>query len=281
MSADLQVAVITGAASGIGFGMASAFAEGGMRVVLSDVRPDELDRAVTVLTEQGHDVIGVHTDVSVHTDVESLAAATLQRFGRVDVLCNNAGVSTLERIVNLSIADWAWTIGIDLWGPIHGVSVFLPIMESQGFGHINSTSSVGGLVANRGTAPYNVSKAGVISLMATLERELRAVQSPVRASVLCPGPVKTALATSSTVLDSAQRAGSDRERSDEANHIQSKMGEGLATHGMDPRQVGQLVFDAVRDQNFWVLTHPELIQHLQAEIDAMLEDRSLPRLRML
>jgi NAD(P)-dependent dehydrogenase (short-subunit alcohol dehydrogenase family) len=184
-SVEGRVAVVTGPASGMGLGMARAFAAAGMRVVAADVRADVLEAAVAAARADGHDVIGVPTDVSKLEDVEALAAATMDAFGPVHVLCNDAGVGLFSPISTTSIDDWEWMLGIDLWGPIYGIKVFLPLIEQQDEGHINSTSSLAGLVAGGAAGAYNVAKHGVVALMATLERERRSAKSPVRTSVLC------------------------------------------------------------------------------------------------
>ena len=182
-----RVAVVTGAASGIGLGIARAFAAAGMKVVLADVREEPLEQAAAELRDGGGQAIAVRTDVTRLDEVEALAAATLAEFGAVHVLCNNAGVGGFARIADTTIDDWRWTLEVDLWGPIHGVKTFLPIIEAQDEGHINSTSSMAGLLAAPRLGAYNVAKHGVVALMATLERELRGAHSPVRTSVLCPG----------------------------------------------------------------------------------------------
>ena len=192
-----RVAVVTGAASGIGLGIARAFAAAGMKVVLADVREEPLEQAAAELRDSGGQAIGVRTDVTRLDEVEALAAATLAEFGAVHVLCNNAGVGLFTRIAETTIDDWRWTLEIDLWGPIHGVKTFLPIIEREDEGHINSTSSMAGLLAVPRLGAYNVAKHGVVALMATLERELRAAHSPVRTSVLCPGAVNTGIIANS------------------------------------------------------------------------------------
>ena len=192
-----RVAVVTGAASGIGLGIARAFAAAGMKVVLADVRDEPLEQAAAELRDSGGQAIAVRTDVTRLDEVEALAAATLAEFGAVHVLCNNAGVGHFTRIAETTIDDWRWTLEIDLWGPIHGVKTFLPIIEREDEGHINSTSSMAGLLAVPRLGAYNVAKHGVVALMATLERELRAAHSAVRASVLCPGPVNTGIIANS------------------------------------------------------------------------------------
>jgi NAD(P)-dependent dehydrogenase (short-subunit alcohol dehydrogenase family) len=216
-----RVAVVTGAASGIGLGMVRAFTAAGMNVVAADLRADSLDAVVTELRADGHDVVGVPTDVSQRADVEALAEATLDTFGAVHVLCNNAGVGIFSPIAKTTLDDWEWVIGVDLWGPIHGVSVFLPLIEQQDEGHINSTSSVAGLIAGGAAGAYNVAKHGVIALMATLERELRAAKSPVRASVLCPGAVNTGIGANSIESRRARR-GQATERTREGDKLGSR-----------------------------------------------------------
>src|ERR1700730_15384216 len=172
-----RVAVVTGGAGGICLGMVGAFAGAGMRVVIADVRKDAIDAAVAELTGQGHEAIGVPTDVSKLPEVEALAAAALDAFRRGHVLCNNAGVGTFSPISRTSIDDWEWMLGIDLWGPIYGVKTFLPLIEREDQGHINSTASIAGLVAGGAAGRYNVAKHGIVALMTTLERELRAAKS--------------------------------------------------------------------------------------------------------
>ena len=188
-----KVAVVTGAGSGIGLGMARAFAGAGMRLVLADIESTALDAAVAELRGAGHEAIGVRTDVSRLSEVEALATATMDTYGAVHVLCNNAGVGVAAPIGQTSIADWEWTLAIDLWGPIYGVKTFLPLIEAQGEGHLNSTASMAGLLAGPTLGAYNVAKHGVVALMASLERDLRVAKSPIRASVLCPGPINTGM----------------------------------------------------------------------------------------
>jgi NAD(P)-dependent dehydrogenase (short-subunit alcohol dehydrogenase family) len=274
-----RVAVVTGAAAGMGLGMVRAFAGAGMRVVAADVRADALDDAVAGVRAGGYDVIGVPTDVSKLSDVEALAAAAMDTYGAVHVLCNNAGVGLFAPLSKVSIDDWEWILGIDLWGPIYGVKVFLPLIEQQGEGHINSTSSIAGLVAGGAAGPYNVAKHGVVALMATLERELRAAKSPVRASVLCPGAVRTDIGRNS-VESRRSRRGETAPRSAEGDKLGDKMASALEG-GMDPDDVGHLVLDAILHDRFWVFTAPRLISHLQQQVDSMIGDGALSRLRLV
>ncbi len=264
-----RVAVVTGAASGIGLGIARACAAAGMKVVLADVRAEPLEQAAAELRDRGAQAIAVRTDVARLDEVEALAAATLAEFGAVHVLCNNAGVGHFTRIADTTIDDWRWTLDIDLWGPIHGVSTFLPIIEREDEGHINSTSSMAGLLAVPRLGAYNVAKHGVVALMATLERELRAAHSPVRTSVLCPGAVNTAILTNSM---------ESRRRSTGAGDTVESVG--AIGDGAEPDDVGRMVVDAIRNDRFWIFTAPELVASVQHQVAAMAEDQSLSRLRL-
>jgi NAD(P)-dependent dehydrogenase (short-subunit alcohol dehydrogenase family) len=274
-----RVAVVTGAASGIGLGMVRAFAAAGMRVVAADLRPGPLESAVATLRSAGHEVVGVPTDVSRREDVQALAEATLDAYGAVHVLCNNAGVGIFAPISKMSVDDWEWILGIDLWGPIHGVSVFLPLIEREDEGHINSTSSVAGLIAGGAAGAYNVAKHGVVALMATLERELRAAKSTVHSSVLCPGAVNTQIGPNS-VESRRERRGHQTGRTPEGDKLGGKINAALAD-GMDPDEVGRLVLDAIRRDAFWVFTDPRLLRHVQQQVDEMIGDGTLSRLRLV
>jgi NAD(P)-dependent dehydrogenase (short-subunit alcohol dehydrogenase family) len=274
MQVEGRVAVVTGAASGIGLGMARAFTGAGMKVVLADIEQAPLDEAVSELSSAGHEVMALRTDVSELPQIEALAAATMDHFGAVHVLCNNAGVGTSGPVGQTSMEDWRWTLAIDLWGPIYGVETFLPLIEQSGGGHINSTASMAGLYAGASLGAYNVAKHGVVALMASLERDLRMAKSNTRASVLCPGPINTNIVAS------------ERNRSAEsaAQHVETEAGgkfwdiltRTLAT-GMDPNEVGGLVLGAVERDEFWVLTHPEMAAIVSKQYEAMMDDRGLTR----
>jgi NAD(P)-dependent dehydrogenase (short-subunit alcohol dehydrogenase family) len=271
---DLQdkVAVITGSASGIGFGLATALLAAGCNVVLADVEEAALEKATAELDAGAPGrVHGVVTDVADLASVEALAQSTLDRFGQVDVLCNNAGVSTFSAIEHLSMDDWKWVLGVDLWGVIHGVHVFLPIMVRQGTpAHIMSTASLAGLLS--GTAqigPYGVAKVGVVSLSETLRIELAAAGRPIGVSVLCPG------LTNTNVLDC------DRNRprelgvevtTDAGDTWRATMREGFrGPTGKEPLEVAEMVVDAIRNDRFWVISHGDLKPVLEQRFAEILD----------
>jgi NAD(P)-dependent dehydrogenase (short-subunit alcohol dehydrogenase family) len=265
-----RVAVVTGAASGIGLGIARAFAAAGMKVVLADVREEPVNQAAAELRDGGGRAIAVRTDVRRLDEVEALAAATMAEFGAVHVLCNNAGVGHFARIADTTIDDWRWTLEIDLWGPIHGVTTFLPIIEREDEGHINSTSSMAGLLAVPRLGAYSVAKHGVVALMAALERELRAAKSPVRTSVLCPGAVNTGI-----LANSAENRRRSTGAAEQAAESVAAIGSGA-----EPDDVGRLVLDAIRNDRFWIFTAPDLVTSVHHQVAAMTEDQSLSRLRL-
>ena len=189
-----RVAVITGGASGIGLALTRAFLAAGTRVVIADIELQALDDARAALgPEVSERVHSVLVDVADLHSVEVLAASTLDRFGQVDIVCNNAGVSTFNTVDRLTMADWQWVLGVDLWGVINGVHTFLPIMLQQGTpGHIVNTASIAGLVSGIAhLAPYAVAKVGVVSLSETLRMELQMSGAPIGVSVLCPSSTNT------------------------------------------------------------------------------------------
>ncbi len=269
-----QVAVITGGASGIGRGMARAFADAGMKIMIADLDEAMMAAVVSELSNRGVEAASQSCDVSKLEQVEALAAATLERFGAVHVLCNNAGVGIPTPTNNIRLEDWRWMIDVDLWGPIYGVKTFLPIMEEQGVGHINTTASLAGLIGGSFMGAYNVAKHGAVALMTTLERDLRGRKSPVRASVLCPGPINTDISRHSV----GYRPSKAKPKTNSA--AEGKAGaavQALLDKGMDPDEVGRLVLDGIQRDTFWLLTHPSFSKVLTRQLDALIEDGSLTK----
>ena len=255
---DLQgkVAVITGGGSGIGRSLAHAFAAEGMKVVLPAVNEVSMRAVEAELAEGGTEVLPVLCDTSLEASVHALAQATLDRFGAAHVLCNNAGVAGKGDPWSGPISSWDWVIGINLYGVIHGIRAFLPIMQDQGEGHIVNTASMAGLVALPGAAAYNATKTAVVAISEGLFLELRGLGSPVGVSVLCPGFVKTNLVTSQQWQD---RLGPEPGETTNpiGQLIQTMLTEGVE-NGVDPAGIAAQVLDAIHADRFWILTHPEM-----------------------
>ena len=249
---DGKTAVITGAAGGMGLSMARSFANAGMNVALADIDVGRLEAAVAGLRADGHAAMGVPTDVSKEDQIQALAQAALDEFGAVHVMSNNAGIGIAGTVDDMTIDDWKWTIDVDLWSVVYGVRTFLPLMKEQGEGHITATSSMAGLTCGPVLGAYHVAKHGVVALMDTVRIELKIAKSDVRASVLCPGPIDTDIAYS------------DRLRPDDVvtrdnNKLEEKFFQSLRDElagGMDPDEVGEMVLEAVQNERFWILTHP-------------------------
>jgi NAD(P)-dependent dehydrogenase (short-subunit alcohol dehydrogenase family) len=269
-----RVAVVTGGASGIGLGIARALGQRGMKLMIADLNEETIESAVRALRVEGVQAEGVRCDVSKLEDVEDLAAATLERFGTVHVLCNNAGVGLPTSSRNIKLEDWKWIIDVDLWGPIYGLKVFTPLIEAAGEGHISSTASMAGLISANKMGAYSVAKHGVVALMCALERELRSKKSSITASVLCPGPINTNISFNSLSYrpERADAVKTSTIKGRQGASIQASLESGMA-----PDEVGNLVVDAIENQKFWILTHPHWAKGVQRQLDALREDQSLTK----
>src|SRR5262249_35334291 len=186
------VVVIPAGASGIGRALADRFAAEGSKIVLADIEPKPLEEAAAALRAGGATVLAVPTDVSKPEQVQALCNRTVAEFGRVDVVCNNAGVAVSGPAWEHTLADWEWVLGVNLWGVIHGGRTFVPVMLRQGGeGHIVNTASVAGLASSPAMSIYNVTKHAVVTLSETLHKDLGLLGVPIKVSVLCPGFVRT------------------------------------------------------------------------------------------
>lgn len=258
-----KVAVVTGAASGIGQAMAARFAAEGMRVVLADIEAGALMETEEALRRDGADAVAVQTDVSSAESVEALARKTLEAFGAVHVVCNNAGVSSPEGpIWEKTVADWQWVLGVNLWGVIHGVRVFVPLMLKQGTeGHIINTASRDAFIAGPLMGVYRSSKHAVVCISETLYFDLAMMRSRVKVSVLCPSLVQTRIRQSERNRP-AELTNADGSHSRLANH-----GADAKSRGIAPGEVAGRVIEAIRDEQLYVLTNPEEKILIQARLD--------------
>jgi NAD(P)-dependent dehydrogenase (short-subunit alcohol dehydrogenase family) len=264
-----KVAVITGAASGIGRAIAGRCAQEGMKVVLAGINESNLVKVESELKARGGTAISVRTDVSRRQDVEVLAQRTLETFGGIHLLVNNAGVGAGSTPWESTWEDWEWVIGVNLWGVIHGVKVFTPIMLAQQTeGHIVNTASVAGLVSYHPAATYQVTKHAVVALTENLHQSLTKRGSLVKASVLCPGWVKT------QILNSARnRPLSLRNEGMDASVERQRVLETMRAAvegGMPAEEVADQVFDAIRQERLYILTHPEYTHMVRERMEAIL-----------
>ncbi|MCP4467981.1 MAG: SDR family NAD(P)-dependent oxidoreductase [Halieaceae bacterium] len=261
-----RVAVVTGAASGIGLATATCLAAEGMNVVLADIQEDALEAAVSTLQKSGYEVHGVITDVSKPEQIQALADETVAHYGKVNVVHNNAGVVRAGSLEELSLEDWYWVMNVDLWSVIHGVRIFLPLVKASGEGHIVNTASSAGLQATPNIGPYNVAKFGVIALTETLKLELNEAQSPIGASVLCPGAVATRICESDRNRE-ATGIGAGK-RSDTESSFKKAAGV-IVDAGLPPTQVAELVVAAIRSGAFWILPHRQWIDVMRERVGGM------------
>jgi len=274
-----RVAVVTGAASGIGRGLAQRFAVEGMRVVMADVEQPALDDAARDVAATGAEVLAVRTDVSKAADVEALAQKTLERFGAVHIVCNNAGVGGGGPFASWDapLADWEWALGVNLWGVIHGVRTFVPIMLKQGDeGHIVNTASVAGLIAGAGGPAYTTSKFGVVGYSEALHHELaQASGGRIKVSVLCP-----ALTNTRIIESGRNHPGGPQPEPAEGTPERAMLDmiKGIFAGGMAPSETAGFVLDAIRNERFYVLTHPEHNPRLQARAEAIVAGGAPPLL---
>ena len=272
-----RTAVVTGAGSGFGREFALIAASLDMNVVLADVQQDALDAVAAELTARGARVLARRIDVSRANEVEALAAATDAAFGATHLLFNNAGVGSGGLIWENSVRDWEWVLGVNLWGVIHGIRAFVPRMLAAGRadaayrGHVVNTASMAGLLNAPNMGVYNVSKHAVVSLSETLYQDLQLVEAPVGASVLCPYFVPTGIS------DSLRNAPSDvsGEAATASKKAQQLMSQKAVGSGkVTAADVGTMVFDAIRDERFYVFSHPHALGNVETRMKDIAEMRN-------
>jgi NAD(P)-dependent dehydrogenase (short-subunit alcohol dehydrogenase family) len=249
--ADLEgkVAVVTGGASGIGKGIAEALKNEGVELVIADIEDGALQATAEELG-----ATGIQTDVSSAESVGALATEVVERFGTAHVVVLNAGIGPMGRIADLTLDDWKWMVGVNLWGVIHGVHSFLPIVKgNEEGGHFVVTSSMAGLVGMPNLGSYTLTKYGVLGLTEVLAAELAEEGSTVGATVLCPGTIHTNIGTSSRNRPEDQEGNlSDVDISQEGADVDMS-----GVRWMIPIEVGAIVVDAIKRGDLYALTHPD------------------------
>jgi NAD(P)-dependent dehydrogenase (short-subunit alcohol dehydrogenase family) len=276
-----KTAVLTGAGSGFGLECARIGARLGMRLVLVDVQQDALDRAAAEMQASGAEVLARRVDVSSAAEMEALGAAVQQRFGAPHLVFNNAGVAAGGLIWETSPQDWAWVLGVNLMGVVHGVRVFTPMMldaaraDPSYRGHLVNTASMAGLLNPPNMGVYNVSKHAVVSLSETLYQDLSLVTDQVSASVLCPFFVPTGINQSERNRPAALRPQDARPtRSQLIGQAMSDkaVGSGKVTAA----DVAQKVFDAVAARQFYIYSHPKALGNVSDRMNAIVGHRNPP-----
>ncbi len=277
-----KVAVVTGAASGIGKALSERLASAGMKVVLADIEPEALGAATAELERRGFEVTGVPTDVSDPSAVDALAASTLDAYGAVHVLCNNAGVLASSELVQPrvplwehSLSSWEWTFGVNFWGVLHGIRTFVPLMlRQQQEGHIVNTASYAGLISTPGLAIYGASKHAVVRISEALHLQLAELDSPLRVSVLCPEGVHSRLAGATRNRPAHLREHAEDELDPGAQaELEQAFRERAGDDAMAPEEVADRVLDAIRGEQFYILPH-ENTTAIRRRMDAILERRN-------
>ena len=270
-----KVAVVTGAASGIGRALAEKCVKEGMRVVLADVEEQALQQAANELKAGGADVQAIRTDVSKAEQVEALANKAFATYGVVHLLFNNAGVGAGTTIWESSLDDWQWVLGVNLWGVIHGIHFFVPRMLAQNEeGYIVNTASSAGFVAHAGTGIYKASKHAVVSLSETLFLELAERGTQLKTSILCPEWVQTRIMESGRNRPAElSHASTDQQMDAETlTAIQKQFQE--IQKGIPPTQVADITFDAIREEKFYIFTHPTTKLGAYARMEDILKEGS-------
>ncbi len=270
-----KVAVITGAASGIGLAIAHSCAKAGMKLVLADIEEAALQKAKADLAAQGAKVVAAVTDVSREDEVNRLAALTIEHFGEVHVLFNNAGVGAGSLLWSSTVLDWKWTLGVNLWGAIYAVNAFVPIMLKQNCEcHIVNTASRAGLESGPFNGIYRVSKHALVGYSETLYHELGMVQSRIGVSVICPGNVRT------QICDAARNRPEELQNPsvdvvwNEQGKVVDEMIRAGVQNGMSPAAVAEMTLEAIRDNRFYILPDQECKTAVRQRMEDILNERN-------
>lgn len=265
-----KVAAVTGAASGLGRAMALAFAEEGMQLALADIEAAKLEPVEAAIRDKGARSFSMRVDVSKAAEVEAFAERSVKELGAVHVVCNNAGVALSGAAWENSEAEWQWILGVNLWGVVHGVRAFAPRLIAQNEGHIVNTASVAGLISPPGMGAYCVSKHAVVTLSESLLHDLRERGAAVGVSLLCPAYVPTGIADSERNRPSAIEGAA---KSKERLAKEAMLKKAVAAGKLSADDVARAVVAAVKENRFYILTHPAIKGAIRARMEDVLEER--------
>jgi len=270
---DGKTAIVTGAASGIGLGLAEKFAKERMQVVMADVEEEALNKAVEKLKKHQYRVMGISADVLIQESMKELFDKSIEAYGNIHILCNNAGIganSGNKAIWEINKTDWDWSLGVNFYGVLHGLQTFVPHMIDHGEeGHIVTTVSLAGLLPGAGT--YGVSKHAALALTQGLNRDLIARDSKINSSVLCPGFVNTNIMNSER--NRPQHLVSNNKI--DTNEEQMEIFNFLLKNGKEPNEIADIVFEGIKDNIFYILTHPAWDESLRNHFEEILSRKEL------
>ena len=271
-SFENKVAVITGGASGLGLAMAKRFGTEGMKIVLADIEEEPLQIATSELKKMGIDALGIPCDVSKGEDVERVAQQTIEHYKSIHIVCNNAGVAPSGIIWEHSTKDWEWAMGPNVWGVIHGIRVFTPILLSQKEeGHIINTASVAGLMSFNGMGLYCTTKHSVVTMTECLHHDLTSVCDNVRCSVLCPAYVPTGIADSER--NRPQDLKDERIKSEDEIKLEDNLKKAVESGKISADDVANRVLEAIQKKEFYILTHPKIKPAIETRFQDILTER--------
>lgn len=263
-----KTAFVTGGASGIGLALGRAFLEAGMNVMLADIETDALQAAVAALQALSPDVRGVACDVADPRSVERAAEAAYTAFGKIHVVCNNAGVAAGGGIDTISLDNWRWVLDVNVMGVVHGIRTFLPHIRAHGEGgHIVNTASMAGIVSPLWLGPYTASKAAVVAISEGLARQLAPLGIGV--TVLCPGYVRTRISESGRNRPERYGPASAPDPASPAGVLAAQIAERVRS-GRDPSEIARRVLSAIREDQFYVFTHPDMRADAEERFAAIL-----------
>ena len=270
---DGKTAIVTGAASGIGLGLAEKFAKERMQVVMADVEEEALNKAVEKLKKHQYRVMGISADVLIQESMKELFDKSIEAYGNIHILCNNAGIganSGNKAIWEINKTDWDWSLGVNFYGVLHGLQIFVPHMIDHGEeGHIVTTVSLAGLLPGAGT--YGVSKHAALALTQGLNIDLIARDSKINSSVLCPGFVNT------NIMNSERNRPEHLVSSNQidTNEQQMEVFNFLLKNGKEPSEIADIVFEGIKDNIFYILTHPAWDESLRNHFEEILSRKEL------